>query len=104
MIFIPFGNAIDKTQFKDYHMQRKEADTMKKVITINGMSCNHCKAAVEKALSSIDGVSSASVNLAKKSAVVALGHEVPDQILLDAVKNAGYEPVSVQVKRGLFGK
>ena len=84
-------------------MSGKEADIMKKVIAVNGMSCNHCKAAVAKALSSLDGVSSASVNLAKKSAVVELNREVPDQVLLDAVKNAGYQPVSVTVKRGLFG-
>ncbi len=29
---------------------------MKKIIKINGMTCEHCKAAAEKALNSIDGV------------------------------------------------
>lgn len=76
---------------------------MKKIITINGMSCNHCKAAVEKALSDIDGVSGAKVDLKKKTATVSLGSEVTDDVLKNAVTEAGYEPVSVEVKTGLFG-
>jgi len=38
---------------------------MKKVIKVSGMTCEHCKARVEKALSSVDGVKSAKVDLKK---------------------------------------
>lgn len=75
-----------------------ESETMKKVISINGMSCEHCQAAVEKALNAIDGVK-AKVNLKQKIAVVDLERDVDDQVLKDAVDEAGYEAVSVAEQR-----
>ena len=36
---------------------------MKKIMTVNGMSCNHCKMSVEKALGAVAGVESAVVDL-----------------------------------------
>ena len=74
---------------------------MKKVITINGMTCAHCQKRVEDALDAIGGVS-AKVNLNKKCAVVTLKNEVSDETLLSAVKEAGYEPVSIEEKKGIF--
>lgn len=74
---------------------------MKKIIDIKGMSCGHCQARVEKALNSIDGVE-AKVELKKNRAVVNLTKEVGDQVLSDAVIEAGYEVVSVNEKKGLF--
>lgn len=74
---------------------------MKKIIEINGMSCGHCQARVEKALNEIDGVA-AKVELKKNRAVVSLTKEVSDQTLKDAVMEAGYEVVSVSEKKGLF--
>jgi P-type Cu+ transporter len=76
---------------------------MKKVITINGMSCEHCQAAVEKALNAIDGVE-AKVDLKKKIATVTLKTPVEVEVLKNAVNEAGYEAVSVEEKKGLFGK
>jgi copper chaperone CopZ len=75
---------------------------MKKEIAINGMSCGHCQARVEKALNAIPGVE-AKVDLKKKIALVSLTAEVADDVLMSAVTEAGYEPVSVTVKKGLFG-
>ncbi len=43
----------------------KMAQTSEIVIKIEGMSCGHCKAAVEKALEEVAGVTSAVVNLEK---------------------------------------
>ena len=83
--------------------EEQEDNSMKKVITVNGMSCQHCQAAVEKALSAVPGVASAKVNLAKKTATVALSSEVANDALMAAVQDAGYEPVSVEEKKGLFG-
>ena len=75
---------------------------MKKIITINGMTCEHCQARVEKALNAIDGVA-AQVNLKKKTATVILEKPIDDEVLKNAVKEAGYEAVSVEEKKGLFG-
>lgn len=76
---------------------------MKKVISINGMSCEHCQARVEKALNAIDGVE-AKVDLKKNNATVTLQSDVDDEVLKNAVKEAGYEPVSIEEKKGLFSK
>lgn len=44
--------------------------TMKQTITINGMSCNHCRMSAEKAILSVPGVTAATVDLNSKTAVV----------------------------------
>jgi len=74
---------------------------MKKEISINGMTCGHCQARVEKALNAIPGVE-AKVDLKKKIAVVSIKDEVADDVLMNAVREAGYEPVAVKEKKGLF--
>ena len=76
---------------------------MKKIITVEGMHCAHCSAHVEQALNAIDGVK-AKVDLKKKAATVELSADVSDETLRNAVKEAGYEPVSIQEKKGLFGR
>lgn len=68
---------------------------MKKVMKIEGMSCNHCKMRVEKALSSLEGVSSAVVDLDNKSATVE-GEGLADEILTEAVDDAGYDVVGIE--------
>ncbi len=67
---------------------------MKKVLVVDGMMCAHCQAHVQKALAAVDGVSEAVVDLENKKATVSLSKEVDDKILMDAVTEAGYTPVS----------
>lgn len=43
---------------------------MNKTFIINGMSCNHCRMSAEKAILSVKGVTSASVDLGSKQAIV----------------------------------
>ena len=69
---------------------------MKKIMKIEGMSCGHCKAAVEKALKAIDGVENAVVDLADKSADITLTNEVSNDVLSKAVTDAGYDVVEVK--------
>ena len=61
------------------------------IIKIEGMSCRHCKAAVEKALKAVAGVETAVVDLEKKQAVVT-GNAVMGA-MREAVEDAGYEVV-----------
>jgi len=65
--------------------------TRKSVFPVGGMTCASCIARVEKALLSVPGVISASVNLASEKATVDYieGTELAD--LKRAVKEAGYE-------------
>ncbi|HWP51279.1 MAG TPA: heavy metal translocating P-type ATPase [Clostridia bacterium] len=94
----------DPSQIESFEAHdEQEENEMKKIIMVNGMSCQHCQASVEKALSAVQGVASAKVNLAKKTATVTLESEVADDTLMKAVSDAGFEPVSVTEKKGLFG-
>jgi heavy metal translocating P-type ATPase len=55
------------------------------------MNCASCVAHVEKALAAVDGVSSASVNLATERAHVVLAHPVAPEELILSVEQAGYK-------------
>lgn len=73
----------------------KEEISMKKVLKIEGMMCNHCTGRVEKALNDLEGVT-AEVSLEGKSATVTLSKEVSDETLVQTVTDAGYEVVDIQ--------
>lgn len=74
---------------------KKEVDNMEKTMLIEGMSCGHCSARVEKALNELDGVN-ATVDLDKKTAFIKLSKDINDEVLTKAVTDAGYEVVSVK--------
>lgn len=103
-------NALRLRFFKTYdknineEFEEGEDEDMKKIVRVDGMNCSHCQAKVEAALSSLDGVSEAKVNLKKKIAIVTLEKEVNDDTLLKAVNDAGFTGVSVSEKKGLFGR
>jgi copper ion binding protein len=61
------------------------AEIKKIEIKVGGMACAGCSGAVEKALSRLDGVSSARVDLAKKTAYVEYD---PAKTNLDSLKKA----------------
>lgn len=69
---------------------------MTKRITIEGMTCNHCTAHVQKALARIDGVDNVTVDLERKQAVLQLKSDVADQILMEVISEAGYHPVQCE--------
>ena len=64
-----------------------------RTLHVGGMSCASCVAHVEKALTRVPGVESASVNLATETATVAAAPEVAFDALVQAVEKAGYEVV-----------
>lgn len=71
--------------------ERKEEKNMTKTICIEGMACGHCTARVEKALSSLSGVTAVTVSLEEKNAVVTADESVTDDLLRESVTEAGYE-------------
>lgn len=85
-------------------LQIEEDDTMKKIVKVEGMHCQHCQATVEKALSGLQGVSSAKVDLDKKTATVSLESDISDDVLMQTVNDAGFQAISVTEKKGFFGK
>ena len=58
------------------------------IYQVKGMTCNHCKASVEKALSSVEGVEKVEVDLTKGIAYVQGKHNT--QAALDAVNAIGF--------------
>ena len=71
--------------------KEKEYNGMKKTLKIEGMMCQHCVAHVTKALQGVEGVTSVSVELKKKTAVVEFNETVTEERLIAAVTEAGYE-------------
>ena len=64
---------------------------MEKKLSVEGMMCQHCVAHVKKALEGVEGVEEAVVDLDSNSATAKLSADVADQVLVDAIVDAGYE-------------
>ena len=87
----PIVSQIENNQTKD----EGEKQVMTKIMNINGMSCGHCKATVEKILNGFDGVH-ATVDLDKKCAVMEVSGPIDEKAMMDAVNEAGFEAISVE--------
>lgn len=80
---------------EEKHIKADKGDLiMTKKLNIEGMTCGHCSAHVEKALNGIEGVT-AVVNLEGNYADVTIEGGVSDDALRAAVTEAGYEVVSI---------
>ncbi|HEY4668988.1 MAG TPA: heavy metal translocating P-type ATPase, partial [Tepidiformaceae bacterium] len=60
-------------------------------LDITGMTCASCVRRVERALSKVEGVETASVNFAAETARVTLAKDLPVETLIGAVEKAGYQ-------------
>lgn len=78
------------------NIKKERVDTMKKVLDVEGMMCQHCVAHVTKALQGIAGVEAVEVSLENKTAAVTLNADVADDVLTKAVVDAGYEVKGVK--------
>ncbi len=89
----PVFSDNEKLQKKEIikNEEKKEDVAMTKTILVDGMMCNHCKAHVETALKGVNGVTEAEANVENKTATVTLSEDVDVKLLIEAVKNAGYE-------------
>lgn len=67
----------------------------KKVVIVEGMTCEHCKDRVERCIDAIDGAAG-KVNLKKKEAVVSLEKEVSDEQIRTAIEKAGYQVAEIR--------
>ena len=68
---------------------------MKKTVTVEGMSCMHCKMRVENALKAVPGVKNAAVDLRRGTAAIEV-ENVADEAILAAVRKAGYDPTKIE--------
>ena len=82
------NKEVENAQAKEIIMEKK--------LSVEGMMCQHCVAHVKKALEGIEGVEEAVVDLDSNSATAKLSADVPDQVLVDAIVDAGYEAKVVE--------
>lgn len=89
-------NSLRLKRIKKIESIKGEKEVMKKVILIEGMMCKHCQKHVEDALTKTFGVNSVVVDLEAKTATVEINDSVTDDILKNAVVDAGYEVVEIK--------
>ena len=68
---------------------------IKKVITIEGMMCDHCKMKVEKTLSELDGVSKVKVNLKDKTATIYSIKSISNDDIKNAINKLDYKVINI---------
>ena len=67
-----------------------------KEVSIEGMSCNHCKMSVEKAVGSIEGVTNVEVSLENKNAIVKSNVEIDEEKIKNAIEEEGFKVVDIK--------
>lgn len=63
-------------------------------ITVKGMSCGHCAAAVTKALEELPGISQVQVDVSSGRVTFANANPISQEQLARVIKAAGYELVT----------
>ena len=71
---------------------------MKKIVSIEGMCCDHCAKRVEDRLATVKNVVSADVKLKKKIAVLRFRVDVSDEEIRTVVTDAGYTVTGIEMK------
>lgn len=71
-------------------VEKIEKFPIHRTIDVDGMTCEKCIYKVVRALEKVDGVTIAAASLEKQSAQVGLKENIPDEILQEAVRKAGY--------------
>ncbi|MCA1023455.1 copper ion binding protein [Halobacillus litoralis] len=66
---------------------------METMMQVKGMTCDHCKKAVEGALTGLSGVKQADVNLESGKVLVTHNEAVSNEALKEAVEDQGYDVV-----------
>lgn len=68
---------------------------IKKIVTIEGMMCEHCKNKVETSLSSINNVSKVKVNLKDKTATIYSTASINNEDIKKIIKKLDYQIISI---------
>lgn len=70
-------------------------ENMKSVFFVEDISCNHCASNIQRAISSTSALKGAKVNISveKRTVTVEHGNNVTADIIMNAIKVAGYHPL-----------
>lgn len=69
---------------------------IKKVVTIEGMMCEHCKSKVEKALLGLEDVDKVKISLKDKTATIYSRVGISDSVIKDTISNLGYKIINIR--------
>ncbi|MCB7317780.1 heavy-metal-associated domain-containing protein [Lacrimispora sp. 210928-DFI.3.58] len=86
------GPSVKKIKVKDKDASHYPYES---ILYVDGMSCGNCVSHVENALNSLEGVW-ASVDLGTEEARVRMKEQLPDEVLKEAVKAAGYRVYKIK--------
>lgn len=89
--FLTAPMQIDVAAFSEKGAENK----MKKTISIEGMMCQNCVKHVTKALNGIAGIKAVEVSLENNNAVVTMDDSVQENVLREAIVEAGYEVTKI---------
>ncbi|MGR5142377.1 heavy metal translocating P-type ATPase [Photobacterium sp. DNB23_23_1] len=85
---IPTSNPQQTSQSQNDNATKNDEVTSQQFI-LSGMTCASCVSSVEKAILSVSGVSSTSVNLAERTALVS--GSASSNLIIQAIEDAGYQ-------------
>ena len=69
--------------------------TARKTAVVEGMTCENCKARVERAINDLDGLAG-QVNLRKKEVRISMERDVDDEVIRAAIEKVGYTVVEIR--------
>ena len=69
---------------------------IKKIVIIDGMMCEHCKAKVEKSLLELEGVVKVKVSLKDKMATIYSKNNISNDDIISAIEKLDYRVTSVR--------
>ncbi|ENX60085.1 MULTISPECIES: heavy metal translocating P-type ATPase [Acinetobacter] len=82
---------------------KRSSNNMNVSLQVEGMTCASCVGRVEAALKKVDGVQSASVNLATERADIKLAKPVDRQVLIQTIEQIGYDVPADKVELSIEG-
>lgn len=82
---------------------KTSSNNMNVSLQVEGMTCASCVGRVEAALKKVDGVQSASVNLATERADITLAKPVDRQVLIQTIEQTGYDVPASKVELSIEG-
>jgi hypothetical protein len=79
-----------RLQYIPQNIKVDQMTTNEKVFVVDGMTCNHCKATVEKNLAKLDKIEFVQVDLATKTVKIK-GEQLDNQSIESTISNLGYD-------------
>lgn len=94
---VQVGQPIDLARYNSFNMTTPEELASNRrhdsrlVLDVEGMHCAGCVGSVQRAIETVPGVGSASVNLTLRQAAVEVDAGTPAKAIIDAIIKAGYQ-------------